>query len=148
MSLDEPGQANTAIAVTDQIRDLELDVQHQSQPGSTFWNNWTKYPFSTTEWNGRPLGIQVLSRAYRGGAAWHESSYTDPEFDAALDEALASPGTDARAVVMARLQAMLREDGVIIQPYWRKIYRSVAEHVQGFDARLAFEQHLDKVSLS
>ncbi|WP_309568112.1 hypothetical protein [Psychromarinibacter sediminicola] len=114
-------------------------------PGSTFWNNWDEYPFSLTEWNGRPLGIQVLNLAYRSGAAWNESAYDNPDFDAALDEALSRADPDARREVMARLETMLREDGVIVQPYWRSLYRSFRPKVNGFGAHQAFEMHLDKV---
>ena len=38
-------------------------------PGNTFWNNWLGYPFSSTEWNMRPLGVQVYALAYRTGGA-------------------------------------------------------------------------------
>ena len=128
-----------------QLRDAGMDVNRSVLPGSTFWNNWNKYPFSLTEWNGRPLGIQVLALAYRSGAAWNESAYANPDFDAALDEALSIADADARREVMARLETMLRDDGILIQPYWRSLFRSFRPEVKGFDAHQAFEQHLDKV---
>ena len=46
-------------------------------PGSSFWNDWTKYAWSTTEWNMRPLGVQVLALAYRSGEAWNEAAYAE-----------------------------------------------------------------------
>ncbi len=48
---------------------------------------------------------------------------------------------------MATLEANLRNSGVIIQPYWRSIYRSYRDGVHGFEMRQAFELHLDKVWL-
>ncbi|WP_172299250.1 ABC transporter substrate-binding protein [Pseudoruegeria sp. HB172150] len=145
ISIDTDWQANTADAIAAQLRDAGFAVKRSILPGSTFWNNWSEYPFSLTEWNGRPLGIQVLSLAYRSGAAWNESAYANPDFDAALDEALATPDPEARSEVMARLETMLREDGILIQPYWRSIYRSARSKVRGFGAHQAFEQHLDTV---
>jgi hypothetical protein len=59
--------------------------RHQGEahrlPGSTFWNDWTKYPYSMTNWNMRPLGVQVLALAYRTGEAWNETAFSDPAFD-------------------------------------------------------------------
>ncbi|QEW22079.1 Hemin-binding lipoprotein [Marinibacterium anthonyi] len=145
ISVETDWQSNTADAIAAQLRDAGMNVTRSTLPGTTFWNNWTKYPFSLTEWNGRPLGIQVLSLAYRSGAAWNESGYANPDFDAALDEALATPDPGKRSQIMARLETMLRDDGVMVQPYWRSIYRSSAAHVMGLGAHQAFEQHLDKV---
>lgn len=51
------------------------------RPGATFWNDWTKLPFSMTNWNMRPLGVQVLALAYRLGEAWNESASSNPEVD-------------------------------------------------------------------
>lgn len=145
ITIDQTWQSNSGDAIAAQMRDAGLTVKRSVLPGSTFWNNWNKYPFSMTEWNGRPLGIQVLALAYRSGAAWNESAYNNPEFDAALDEALAIADPDKRREVMVRLETLLRDDGIIIQPYWRSVYRSSRPGVHGFDQHQAFEQHLDKV---
>jgi peptide/nickel transport system substrate-binding protein len=117
-------------------------------PGASFWNDWTKYPFSATDWNGRPLGVQIYALAYRSGAPWNETGYANPEFDARLDEALATPDAEARRVLMEDLETTLRESGVIIQPYWRSIFRSHVDAVEGYEMHQAFEQHLDRVWLS
>ena len=145
ITVDTDWQKNSGDAIAAQLRDAGIPVARSVLPGSTFWNNWDKYPFSLTEWNGRPLGIQVLSLAYRSGAAWNESAYDNPEFDAALDEALSTADPDARRVVMARLETMLRSDGILVQPYWRSLYRSYRPEVKGLGAHQAFEQHLDTV---
>ena len=61
-------------------------------PGNTFWNNWTGYPFSATEWNMRPLGVQVYALAYRSGEPWNETGFANPEFDdAARPRPMPSP---------------------------------------------------------
>ncbi|NDW60420.1 diguanylate cyclase, partial [Yangia sp. PrR004] len=71
-------------------------------PGSTFWNDWTKYPFSSTNWNHRPLGVQIWALAYRSGEAWNEFGWSNPEFDAILTEALAIADVDKRREVVAK----------------------------------------------
>ncbi|MFQ5567757.1 MAG: ABC transporter substrate-binding protein, partial [Paracoccaceae bacterium] len=147
ISIDDDWRRNTTDAVAAQMRDAGINVKRTVIPGSTFWNDWAKYPFSSTNWNGRPLGVQVMALAYKGGVAWNETAYNNAEFDALLEEALSKPDVEERRAVMAKLEKNLRDSGVIIQPYWRSIYRSHREGVHGFEMHQAFEQHLDKVWL-
>ena len=147
ISIDDEWRRNTTDAVAAQMRDAGLNVKRTVIPGSTFWNDWTKYPFSSTNWNGRPLGVQILALAYKTGVAWNESAHSDPEFDALLDQALGTPDVEARRAIMAKLEVLLRDSGAIIQPFWRSIYRSYREGVAGFEMHQAFEMHLDKVWL-
>ena len=69
-SLDDGWQKDTTDAVAAQLRDAGIKVKRTVLPGSTFWNDWTKYPFSSTSWNHRPLGVQIHALAYRSGEAW------------------------------------------------------------------------------
>src|SRR5690606_8562524 len=108
---------------------------------STFWNDWTKYPFSATEWNMRPLGVQVLSVAYRSGEAWNESAFSNAEFDAELGKALAINDAKARSEVMKRVEEIMQEQGVLIQSYWRSLYRHTAPKVRDCDIHATFEHH-------
>ena len=62
-------QKSTADAIAGQMRDAGLKVTRKVIPAATFWNDWTKYPFSCTEWLGRPLGVQVLALAKHGAQA-------------------------------------------------------------------------------
>lgn len=147
ISIDDDWRRNTTDAVAAQMRDAGLKVKRTVIPGSTFWNDWTKYPFSSTNWNARPLGVQVYALAYKSGVPWNESGFADPEFDKGLEQAMATPDPDARRQVMAKLEEILRNSGVIIQPYWRSIFRTYREGVMGFEAHQALEHHLDKVWL-
>jgi len=63
-SLDDGFEAATTDAVAAQLRDAGANVKRTVMPGSTFWNDWQKYPFSSTTWNHRPLAVQNMSLAY------------------------------------------------------------------------------------
>ncbi|HEX9858681.1 MAG TPA: ABC transporter substrate-binding protein [Paracoccaceae bacterium] len=141
ISIDDGWQTNTCDAVAAQIRDAGINIKRTVLPGSTFWNDWTKYPFSATEWNMRPLGVQILALAYRSGEAWNEAAFSNAEFDAALAEALAIADADKRRVVMARIEKILQDEGVLIQPYWRSIFRHYSDKVRGADMHATFEHH-------
>ena len=141
ISLDDAWQAATCDAIAAQIRDAGLKIKRTVLPGSTFWNDWTKYPFSATEWNMRPLGVQVLSVAYRSGEAWNESAFSNAEFDAELGKALAINDAKARSEVMKRIEEIMQEQGVLIQSYWRSLYRHTDPKVKDCAIHATFEHH-------
>ncbi len=148
ISIDDTWRKNTSDAIAAQLRDAGIKVKRTVLPGSTFWNDWVKYPFSTTDWAQRPLGVQVLALAYRTGEAWNETGFANAEFDAALAEALAIADVEKRREVMKRLETMMQEEGVIIQPYWRSIYRHHKANVVGAEMHPTFEIHVYKLGLS
>ena len=141
ISLDDSWQSATCDAVAAQIRDAGIKIKRTVLPGSTFWNDWTKYPFSSTEWNMRPLGVQILALAYRTGEAWNETAFSNKDFDAALAEAMSIADADKRRVVMAKIEAIMQEQGVLIQPYWRSIFRNYDPKVMGAEMHPTFEHH-------
>ena len=55
MSIDDDWRKNTTDAVAAQLRDAGFKVKRTVLPGSTFWNDWTKYAFSSTNWNHRHI---------------------------------------------------------------------------------------------
>ena len=122
ISLDTVWQSSTCDAVAAQMRDAGMNIKRTILPGATFWNDWTKYPFSATEWGPRPLGIQIMSLAYKSGAAWNESAFSNAEFDSLLEQGLAIADADARREIMARMQQIMIDEGVLIQPYWRSVF--------------------------
>ena len=140
--------ALTADAVAAQIRDAGFRVKRTIIPEPGFWNNWTEYPFSTTVWIARPLGVQTLMLAYRTGSAWNETGFSDPRFDALLDAATALPDPDERRVLMAEIQQILQDSGVLIQPYWRTVFCHARPNVRGYAVHPAYELHLDGVWLA
>ena len=81
-----------------------------------------KYPWSATEWGPRPLGIQIMQLAYKSDAAWNESGFNNYEFDALVDEGMGIADWKKRRGVMLKLQQIMRDEGVLIQPYWRSLY--------------------------
>ena len=90
------GGSNTTDALAAQLRDAGFNVKRTVLPGSTFWNDWNNYPFSSTDWGHRPLGVQVLSLAYKTGVAWNETGLASAEFDQKLEAASAIADADTR----------------------------------------------------
>ncbi len=147
ISIDDDWRRNTTDAIAAQLRDAGIKVKRTVIPGSSFWNDWTKYPFSTTNWNMRPLGVQVLALAYRTGEAWNETGYSNPEFDRKLNKALAVADADKRRVLMEDIENIIQDSGIIIQPYWRSLYCHMTPNVKGYKMHQTFEMHFDKTWL-
>jgi peptide/nickel transport system substrate-binding protein len=147
ISIDIDFQQVSCDAIAAQIRDAGIAIKRTIIPGSTFWNDWTKYPFSMTNWNMRPLGVQVLALAYRTGEPWNESAFSNADFDAKLAEALATADVEARRVIMKDLETILQSEGVLIQPYWQNVYAHSAPRVQGYRVHQTFEIELAQVWL-
>ena len=146
ISIDDAYRKDTTDAVAAQLRDAGIKVKRTILPGSTFWNDWTKYPFSCTNWNHRPLGVQIWALAYRSGEAWNEFGWSNTEFDAILAEALATPDLEARRALMARGQAIVQNEGVTIQPYWRSLYNNTRKGLVGGEMHISFEFRPERIA--
>ena len=145
ISLDNPWITATGDSIAAQMRAAGIKVKRTILPGSTYWASWDKHLFSLTEWNQRPLGIQVLVLAYKSSADWNETKFKNAEFDALLDKALTILDAKERSVVMERLEQIMQEEGVVIQPFWRNLNRFYKKGVVGADMHPTFEIHCYRI---
>lgn len=148
VSHDESWQRDSADAVAAQLLDAGFKLSRRIVPSAEYWENWTRYPFSATDWAHRPLGVQLLALGYRADSPWNETGFADPDFDATLDAALAEPRSADRKALMKPLQLKLQESGVLIQPFWRAVFCHAAPRVRGFALHPALEMHLEQVTLA
>jgi peptide/nickel transport system substrate-binding protein len=147
ITVEDDWQKNTGDAIAAQLRDAGIKVKRTVLPGSTFWNDWTKYPYSMTIWYMRPLGVQVLALGYRTGEAWNESGYSNPEFDAKLEQALAISDPDKRREIMKDIEQILQDSGVIIQPFWQSLFCHMSDKVKNHTIHQTFQLDLQRVWL-
>ncbi len=148
ISLDDGWEAATTAAVAAQIKDAGANVKHTVMPGSTFWNDWQKYPFSSTTWNHRPLAVQNMSLAYTSAGSWNETGMANAEFDALMVQALSLADADARREVAAKMCAILQDEGYIINPFSRSLHQHHKEGVVGMLRHPSNEHHHYKWSLA
>ena len=147
ITVEDEWQKNTGDAIAGQLRDAGIKVKRTVLPGSTFWNDWTKYPYSMTIWYMRPLGVQVLALGYRSGEAWNETAYANPDFDAKLKQALSLADPDKRKEVMKDVEQILQDSGVIIQPFWQKLYCHMGKKVKNYGMHQTYQMDFQKVWL-
>ncbi len=148
ISLDGGYELDTSDAVAAQLRDAGVNVKRTVMPGSTFWNDWQKYPFSSTSWNHRPLAVQNMSLAYTSTGSWNECGMANKDFDAAMASALALADAEKRKEFAAKLEQILQDEGYIIQAYWRSLYRHAKANVKGVAMHPSYEHHHSEWSLA
>ncbi|PBB91649.1 diguanylate cyclase [Mesorhizobium sp. WSM3864] len=147
ITVEDEWQKNTGDAIAGQLRDAGIKVKRTVLPGSTFWNDWTKYPYSMTIWYMRPLGVQVLALGYRTGEAWNETAFSNPDFDAKLKEALSQIDVAKRKEVMKDVEQILQDSGVIIQPFWQKLYCHMNKKVKNYAMHQTYQMDFQNVWL-
>ena len=119
-------------AMVEQWKEAGIRVKINNMPSTQFWDVWTKVPFGFTGWTHRPLGTMVLGLAYRTGVPWNEAKYSNKDFDNLLTTAEGTLDVAKRREIMAKLEAILQDDGPIVQPVWRSVFTFMDKRVQGF----------------
>ncbi|SLN41976.1 Dipeptide-binding protein DppE precursor [Roseovarius albus] len=139
ISGEESWVKNMADAVAAQLNAAGIKVKRTVLPGEEVRENWMNYPFSTTSWIHRPLGVQIHALAYRSGETWNEFGWSNKEFDALLGKALSLSDANERRNVMEQMEQLIQDDGVTIQPVWSKIFRNAKPGLSGVDQQISFE---------
>ena len=119
-------------AMVEQWKEAGIRCKINVMPSTQYWNVWTKVPFGFTTWAHRPLGTMVLSLAYRTGAAWNESAFSNAEFDKLITEAEGYLDVEKRRAVIAKLEAIMLEEGPIVVPLWRAVFNFTDKKIKGY----------------
>jgi len=118
--------------MVEQWKEAGIRVKINVMPSAQYWDQWTKVPFGFTTWAHRPLGIMVLGLAYRTGAAWNESNWSNKEFDTLLAEAEGYLDMEKRRAVMAKLEQIMLDDGPAVVPVWRAVFNYTDKKIKGY----------------
>jgi peptide/nickel transport system substrate-binding protein len=125
-----------------------INIKMNVMPQAQYWDVWTKAPLSLTSWTHRPLAVMVLGLAYRTGVPWNESSYANPAWDKALTEAESTLDVESRRAKMEKVEQILQDDAVMVQPFFRAVFTAVRDNVVGFEMHPTRYYRFHKVSLA
>ncbi len=125
-----------------------ITINLNVMPAAKYWDEWDKAPFSITSWTHRPLGTMVLSLAYRAGVPWNETGLNNPEFDKALDEAEALLDAEARRAKMEKVEQILQDEAVLVQPFFRSVFTAVSDKVENLQIHPTLYYRFHDVSVS
>jgi peptide/nickel transport system substrate-binding protein len=142
---DGPWQQAVCEAMRDQLKDIGIKLAVNVMPTTKFWEIWNKTPFGATSWAHRPLGTMALAQAYRTGVPWNETHFSDPEFDKALADAEATLDVKARKAKMQKVETILQNAAVMVEPLWRPVYILASSKVHGYKPHPARQMQLTRV---
>ncbi|MDJ0815573.1 MAG: ABC transporter substrate-binding protein [Desulfobacterales bacterium] len=125
-----------------------INIKMNVMPQAQYWDVWTKAPLSLTSWTHRPLAVMVLGLAYRTGVPWNESSYANPQWDKALTEAESTLDVEERRKKMEKVEKILQDDAVMVQPFFRAVFTAIRDNVVGFEMHPTRYYRFHKVSLT
>lgn len=145
---DGPWHQTVCEAIKEQLAEIGINLTVNVMPPSDYWGIWKTTAFGATAWTHRPLGTMSLSLGYRSGVPWNETHFSDPEFDAALDEAEATLDVEQRREKMEEVERRLQEAAVILQPLWRPVLTITKSKVQGYPAHPTQYHQFNKVWLA
>ncbi len=145
---DGPWHQAVAEAMRDQLKDAGITLNVNVMPASNYWEIWAKTGFGATAWTHRPLGTMVLSLGYRTGVPWNETAFASAEFDAALDAAEATLDVEERRAKMEKVEKILQDAAVMVQPLYRPVYTITSKKVHGYPAHPTQYHQFNKVWMS
>ncbi|HEY0120487.1 MAG TPA: ABC transporter substrate-binding protein [Rhizobium sp.] len=145
---DGPWHQAACEALRDQLQEVGIKLSVNVLPTTKFWEIWDKTPFGATSWAHRPLGTMALAQAYRSGVPWNETHFSDPEFDKALSEAEATIDVAKRKAKMEKVEKILQDAAVMVEPLWRPVYSLSTQNVHGYMPHPARQMQLTKVWMS
>jgi len=131
-NVNGPHEQAIAEAMRDQLAEAGITLNVNIIPSAKLWEIWNTALFCATPWTHRPLGTMILSLGYRSGVPWNETTYSNPEFDKALDKAESLFDVEARRAQMEVVEKILQDDAVMLQPVWRPVYTIATKKVHNY----------------
>ena len=92
-----------------------------------------KLPTAQTRWGQNPAD-KILNADFRSTAAWNETRFNDPDFDALLDQAGQEPDFEKRKALYGQLQRIIYETGGNFIPFHMNQAIAVTARVSGMQA--------------
>lgn len=110
---------------------LELDLQDDA----TFYDvTWLEAPLGITGWASRPTAAQFLSLLFTSDAVWNTAHWSNPEFDALVDEFESTVDDAARDEIAQQLAEMMTEEVPQIITTWSEVAVATLPDVRGIEA--------------
>lgn len=112
----KPGLNQLASLFAQMASQVGVTVNVVTMPQASYWDEvWNKRPFFVTSWGLRSTA-DGLAVAHRSTAAWNETRWMRPDFDALLDQAAATVDQEARFDLYRQAQQLLQDEGGSLLP--------------------------------
>jgi peptide/nickel transport system substrate-binding protein len=132
---DTPDLEPLALVAQQAWKQVGITVKLKTEPGSVYYNtDWLQSPVSITEWAHRPTPSQVLGVAYRTGAVWNASHWSNHAFDTLATELDATLDFTKRKAIVKQIELLMTDEVPSMVPAFTESLRAVRSNVQGVQA--------------
>ncbi|MEQ8654868.1 MAG: ABC transporter substrate-binding protein [Kiloniellales bacterium] len=114
------GAVDLAVLYSEDAKKAGIDIEVKREPNDGYWSNvWMKKPFVVSTWSARPTPDVMFSTAYKSGADWNESRFSNERFDKLLAEAKSELDNVKRTELYHEMMQIVRDDGGVVIPFFR-----------------------------
>jgi peptide/nickel transport system substrate-binding protein len=137
-------------AMAEMWKQIGVEVKVNVLPSTQYWDIWNAptAPFAFTAWTHRPLASMLYGLAYRSGAVWNESFWSNKEFDELLTKVEGTYELEKRKEMMSKLEQIMLDDGPAMIPLWRALITFHDKKLQGFQAHPTSYVFMEEWSLA
>ncbi|WP_343081423.1 ABC transporter substrate-binding protein [Ostreiculturibacter nitratireducens] len=124
------GAVDAAVLMSEKAAAAGITITVDRAPDDGYWDNvWMKKPFCASYWGGRPVEDQMFTTAYKTGASWNESFWSNERFDALLAAARSELDEAKRRDMYHEMQQIVSFEGSTIIPMYNNYVMAVANAV-------------------
>jgi peptide/nickel transport system substrate-binding protein len=135
-----PGAVDAGMLWQENCRKAGIPLQVKQVPDDGYWENvWGVQPFTTDNFNGRPVQDLQYSVFYGKGAPWNKTHFNNDEFNQLLVTARTETDLEARAGMYARMSQILWEEGGAFIPVFTDFLDASATNITGWQVISADE---------
>lgn len=107
-----PEGVNAAVLMQEAAKGGGVDINVIRTPADGYWSDvWMQKPFCISIWGVRPTPAMQMNLAYRSGAPWNDTYFSDPQFDQLLDQVQVETDGERRKQIYWDLQEILSDNG-------------------------------------
>ena len=108
-----------ALAYQSSVKDAGINISIQTASADSYYTDvWMTKPFCVSYWyTGRPID-QLLNQIFRAGSSYNETSWSDAQFSALLDDARRESDAAKRKVYYQDAQKILVDSSGSIVPFF------------------------------
>lgn len=124
------GAVDAAVLFQNSAQAAGIDLKVVREPNDGYWSDvWMKKPFTAVYWGGRPVEDAMFTTAYKSGASWNDTFWSNERFDELLNLARAELDEAKRREMYYEMQALVNQDGGAIIPMFASYVFATSEKV-------------------
>jgi peptide/nickel transport system substrate-binding protein len=131
--------SNTSVVIQEQLRQLGIEAEIDAQENATYIDNFFSGNFDIAVMgaSGYLDPNEWLEQSLKTDAANNAAGYSNPIFDALLEEGLETTDQAARAEIYQQAQQIIIDDAPWINLYTSYTYEGLSSRVHGFEHMLS-----------